>query len=67
MKKNALYMLSRRTRMGARGATLIEYLLIVGVVAIFGLGAYSQFGGDLRAKVNQQRGSFNSGVAGTPR
>ncbi len=37
-----------------RGATMTEYLILVGVVALIGLAAFQTFGGDVAKQVNAQ-------------
>jgi pilus assembly protein Flp/PilA len=37
-----------------RGANLVEYIILVGVVALLALGAFKSFGGDLRTKIGNQ-------------
>ena len=37
-----------------RGATLIEYVLLIGVVALLAVGGFRVFGGSVRAKIQQQ-------------
>jgi Flp pilus assembly pilin Flp len=37
-----------------RGANLVEYIIIVGVVAIVGMAGFKTFGFQLRAKIDAQ-------------
>jgi Flp pilus assembly pilin Flp len=37
-----------------RGANLVEYIILVGVVALLALGAFKSFGGDLKTKIGNQ-------------
>jgi Flp pilus assembly pilin Flp len=37
-----------------RGATLIEYVLLIGVVALLAVGGFKVFGTSLKAKISQQ-------------
>lgn len=39
-----------------RGAGMVEYIILVGLVALFCIGAYRAFGTSVTAKVNQQAG-----------
>jgi Flp pilus assembly pilin Flp len=39
-----------------RGAGFVEYIILVGLVALFCIGAYTTFGGSVDAKVNEQAG-----------
>lgn len=41
-------------RQDERGATMTEYLILVGVVALIGLAAFQTFGGDVARQVNAQ-------------
>jgi pilus assembly protein Flp/PilA len=37
-----------------RGANLVEYIILVGVVALLALGAFKTFGGELKTKIGNQ-------------
>jgi pilus assembly protein Flp/PilA len=37
-----------------RGAQMVEYIILVGVIAIAALAAFKTFGSQVRAKVDQQ-------------
>jgi Flp pilus assembly pilin Flp len=37
-----------------RGAQLVEYIILVGMVAILALAGFKTFGSQLRAKIDQQ-------------
>jgi Flp pilus assembly pilin Flp len=37
-----------------RGATMVEYVILVGVVAIAAMSAFKTFGSQVRAKIDQQ-------------
>jgi Flp pilus assembly pilin Flp len=39
-----------------RGAGFVEYIILVGVVALFCIGAYEAFGGAVDAEVRDQAG-----------
>lgn len=41
-----------------RGANLVEYILLVGVIAILAIGAFNLFGGAIRDKVQEQTGEI---------
>jgi pilus assembly protein Flp/PilA len=43
-----------------RGANLVEYIILVGVVALIALAGYKVFGTSVTAKINQQAGGVNS-------
>jgi pilus assembly protein Flp/PilA len=46
-----------------KGANMVEYMIIVGVVALLSLGAFTQFGGDVQAKIKAQ-GTKVGSIAG---
>jgi Flp pilus assembly pilin Flp len=37
-----------------RGANMVEYIILVGIVALFAIGAFKMFGGKVVAKVTEQ-------------
>jgi Flp pilus assembly pilin Flp len=37
-----------------RGASMVEYIILVGVVAILAMAGFKQFGFQVRAKIDQQ-------------
>jgi pilus assembly protein Flp/PilA len=37
-----------------RGANLVEYIILVGVVALLAIGAFKSFGGELKTKIGNQ-------------
>jgi Flp pilus assembly pilin Flp len=39
-----------------RGAGMVEYIILVGLVALFCIGAYQLFGGNVSQKVTDQAG-----------
>ncbi|AKU94085.1 hypothetical protein AKJ09_00749 [Labilithrix luteola] len=43
-----------------RGANFVEYLVIVGVVALVGLTAFVAFGGKVTTKIGQEGDRVNS-------
>jgi len=47
-----------------RGASLIEYVLLIGVVALFAIAGFKAFGGSVNDKIKQQSGAVDS-VRGT--
>lgn len=64
--KNAL----ARTRLALRslivdrkGANMVEYMIIVGVVALLSIGAFTTFGENVQGKIKGQ-GTKVSGIAG---
>lgn len=45
------------------GAGMVEYIILVGLVALACIAAYTTFGGDVKAKVEEQ-GSSVTGING---
>ena len=45
------------------GAGMVEYIILVGLVALACVAAYTTFGGDVRAKVTEQ-GASVTGING---
>jgi pilus assembly protein Flp/PilA len=46
-----------------RGATLIEYVLLIGVVALLAIGGFKTFGGSIKKKIGEQAAAVD-GVNG---
>ena len=46
-----------------RGANLVEYIILVGVIALIAIAGFKTFGGKVQDKVNEQAGSV-SGING---
>ena len=46
-----------------RGANLVEYIILVGVIALIALAGFKAFGNRVNDKVNEQAGSV-SGING---
>jgi pilus assembly protein Flp/PilA len=40
-----------------RGANLVEYIILVGVIALIAIAGFKQFGAQVRGKIDQQSGS----------
>ncbi len=58
-----LRLVTRRLARDTRGANLVEYIMLVGLVALLCIGAYSTFGGNVGDKIKAQGtavGSINS-------
>lgn len=55
MKKIAEAIRANRFLRCTRGANLVEYIILVGVVSVLCLFAFSQFGGVVRTKVENQK------------
>ncbi len=47
-----------------RGANMVEYIILVGVVAILAIAGFKYFGSSVTAKI-QQQGDTVGGVQGT--
>ncbi|HKO46850.1 MAG TPA: hypothetical protein VJV79_03965 [Polyangiaceae bacterium] len=43
-----------------RGASLIEYVLLVGVVALLAVAGFRAFGGSIRTKITEQAAAVQS-------
>jgi pilus assembly protein Flp/PilA len=43
-----------------RGASMVEYIILVGVVAILAMAGFKQFGFQLRAKIDEQATTVES-------
>ncbi len=50
-------------RSDTRGANLVEYIILVGVIALIAIAGFKAFGNNVRAKVDEQAGSV-SGING---
>jgi len=57
--------LARRFVADRKGANLVEYIILVGVVALIAIAGFKIFGGKVREKIDQQAGSVGgiNGVA----
>ena len=49
--------LIRRIRRDTRGANMVEYIILVGVIALIAIAGFKMFGGKVRAKIDEQAGS----------
>ena len=47
----------RRFFADSRGANLVEYIILVGVIALIAIAGFKVFGGQVRAKIDEQSGS----------
>jgi Flp pilus assembly pilin Flp len=43
-----------------RGGGMVEYVILVGVIAMLAIGAFRLFGGAIQKKVNQQQGTVDA-------
>lgn len=63
-------MASKRSSCGTllvdtRGANLVEYIILVGVVAILCIAAFRNFGGSINSKLDQQSDAVSRVPSGT--
>ena len=49
-----------------RGATLLEYIILVGVIALLAIGAFRAFGSSVSAKITEQTTTVGGIETGTP-
>jgi Flp pilus assembly pilin Flp len=47
-----------------KGANLVEYILLVGLVALVALAGFKTFGGNVKAKIGEQANAV-SGIPGS--
>jgi Flp pilus assembly pilin Flp len=47
-----------------RGGEMVEYMIVLGVVALISIGAFTQFGGSIKSKIGEQGGTVGSINAG---
>jgi len=52
--------LARRLARDQRGANMVEYIILVGVVALLAIAAFRFFNASVKAKINQQAGAVNA-------
>jgi Flp pilus assembly pilin Flp len=52
-----------RLRRDTRGANMVEYILLVGVVALIAIAGFKLFGGKVKDKINEQ-GQSVGGING---
>lgn len=50
----------KRFMADTRGANLVEYIILVGVIALIAIAGFKAFGGKVRDKVNEQGNSVGS-------
>ena len=43
-----------------RGANMVEYIILVGVVAVLAMAAFKAFGGAISGKINDQATTVNN-------
>lgn len=49
----------RRLARDTRGANLVEYIMLVGLIAILCIVAFNQFGGAVKAKLTEEKGAID--------
>ena len=54
-----LRVLFTRLARDTRGANLVEYIMLVGLIAILCIVAFNQFGGSVRTKINEEKGAID--------
>jgi pilus assembly protein Flp/PilA len=59
MRNHRIAAFSRRLVANERGANLVEYIILVGVIALIAIAGFKIFGNKVRAKVDEQAGSVN--------
>ena len=55
----------RRFIQDKRGANMVEYILLVGVVALISIAAFKMFGSKVQDKIKEQGGTVGQINAGT--
>ncbi len=57
MRNQRLAAFSRRLVADRRGANLVEYIILVGVIALIAIAGFKLFGNQVRGKIDEQTGS----------
>ena len=57
MNDSAIRRWARRFTNDTRGANLVEYIILVGVIALIAIAGFKLFGAKVREKVDEQAGS----------
>ncbi len=57
MTSQRIQILARKLVGDRRGANLVEYIILVGVIALIAIAGFKLFGNKVRAKVDEQAGS----------
>jgi pilus assembly protein Flp/PilA len=63
MMPTSLRRIARRLTRDTRGANMVEYILLVGVVALIAIAGFKLFGSKVRSKVDEQ-GQSVGGING---
>ncbi|MBX3220296.1 MAG: hypothetical protein KF795_07225 [Labilithrix sp.] len=61
MDRNA-NVIARRFLARKRGANMVEYIILVGMVALICVVMFGEFGGAVKRKVENQRDTVGSGI-----
>ena len=64
MSSNAIVS-ARRFLAEKRGANMVEYIILVGMVALICVVMFGKFGGAVKEKVNSQKTTVETGINGT--
>ncbi len=59
MRTQRVAAFSRRLVADRRGANLVEYIILVGVVALIAIAGFKVFGSKVRGKIDEQAGSVS--------
>jgi len=57
---NKMTLATRNLVKDTRGANLVEYIILVGVIALIALAGFKIFGSTVSQKINTQAGQVNS-------
>lgn len=49
-----------------RGANMVEYIIVVGLVALIAIVGFTTFGGDVKTKIEEQAGKVRNVGSSTP-
>ena len=49
-----------------RGANMVEYIIVVGLIALIAIVGFSTFGSDVKAKIEEQSGQVRNVGSSTP-
>jgi len=63
MTSQRIQILARKLVGDRRGANLVEYIILVGVIALIAIAGFKLFGNKVRAKVDEPAGSV-AGING---
>ena len=60
MTKTTQAVLTKRIALDKKGANLVEYIILVGVIALIAIAGFKTFGARVSDKVSEQAGSVGS-------